>query len=33
MATWLNCCKTKALHPLDVLADSHKMPETYPFGE
>lgn len=24
---------TKALHPLDVNADTHKMPETYPFGE
>ena len=25
--------ETKGLHPLDVFADTHKMPETYPFGE
>ncbi|MGB8193850.1 MAG: erythromycin esterase family protein [Chitinophagaceae bacterium] len=25
--------ETKALHALDVKADIHKMPETYPFGE
>lgn len=25
--------ETKALHALDVHADTHKMPETYPFGE
>jgi erythromycin esterase len=25
--------ETKALHALDVFADTHKMPETYPFGE
>ena len=25
--------ETKALHAMDVNADSHKMPETYPFGE
>ena len=25
--------ETRALHPLDVRADTHKMPETYPFGE
>ena len=25
--------ETKALHPVDVNADTHKMPETYPFGE
>jgi erythromycin esterase len=25
--------ETKALHALDVYADTHKMPETYPFGE
>lgn len=25
--------ETKALHPLDVYADTHKVPETYPFGE
>lgn len=25
--------ETMALHPLDLHADEHKMPETYPFGE